>query len=158
MRVTPGCETREICRNALCGLVALAAAVLFAGCATPESRIKKHPEMFNAFSPEVQERVRRGEIRVGDTKDMVYIAFGHPNRVYQRRTTNEALEVWAYTRHDYRHDYQPVNARYSYYDSKGRLRHGYHTDWVRVEWTEEYEAMRVEFVEDKATAIEALKR
>jgi hypothetical protein len=138
--------------------ICAALLALGSGCATPESRIQKNPDMFAAFPPEAQERVRRGEIRVGDTSDMVFIALGHPDRVYLRQTSNEAIEVWAFTAHDYRHDYQPVRAHVSYHDSNGRIHHGYQTDWVRVDWTEEYEALRVEFSDGRAAAIEALKR
>ena len=144
-------------RTGIVTAVAMLLLMIATGCATPESRIKKHPEMFSAFPPEVQERVRLGEIRVGDTSDMVYIALGHPDRVYTRQTSHAALEVWAFTEHNYRHDYRPVRARVAHHDSDGRLRHGYQTDWVRVEWTEEYEALRVEFLDGGATAIEALK-
>ncbi|MDA1085513.1 MAG: hypothetical protein O2901_00650 [Verrucomicrobia bacterium] len=144
-------------RTGIVSALAMALLTIMTGCATPESRIKKHPEMFSVFPPEVQERVRLGEIRVGDTSDMVYIALGHPDRVYTRRTSNASVEVWAFSGHNYRHDYRPVRARVAYHDSDGRLRHGYQTDWVRVEWTEEYEALRVEFLDGSATAIEALK-
>jgi hypothetical protein len=65
-------------RTGIVTAVAMLLLMIATGCATPESRIKKHPEMFSAFPPEVQERVRLGEIRVGDTSDMVYIALGHP--------------------------------------------------------------------------------
>ena len=66
-----------LCLGVLLGLTA---------CSTPESRIKKNPELFNSFAPEVQAKVREGEIDIGFTQDMVRIALDRPDRSYTRST------------------------------------------------------------------------
>ena len=56
--------------------------VLAAGClSSPERRIQKAPEVFAAFPPDVQAKVRKGEVDIGFTPDMViglYVGFDQP--------------------------------------------------------------------------------
>lgn len=76
--------------------IVLAAALLAAGCSTPDSRIEKNSAAFDAYPPEVQAKIRAGEIEVGFTAEMVQIALGKPDRVIRRVTADGETEVWAY--------------------------------------------------------------
>lgn len=75
---------------------ALALALAFAGCSTPDSRIEKNSASFAGYPPAVQAKIRAGEIEVGYTSDMVQLALGKPDRVIRRRTAAGESEVWIY--------------------------------------------------------------
>jgi len=77
-------------------LAALALALAFAGCSTPDSRIEKNSAAFAGYPPAVQAKIRAGEIEVGYTSDMVQLALGKPDRVIRRRTAAGESEVWIY--------------------------------------------------------------
>lgn len=81
------------------GKLRLAAVLLLllAACASPERRIKKNQALFDTFPPAAQEKIKKGEVDVGFTPDMVLIALGRPDRKYSRKTEAESSEIWAYT-------------------------------------------------------------
>ena len=70
-------------------LLAAAAALLLAGCSTFESRSKEKAAVFNSLDTSTQERLKKGEIALGDTAEMVYLALGNPDE----RTIREAAET-----------------------------------------------------------------
>ena len=72
------------------------ALLLLAACGTPESRIKKHRDLFAAYPPEVQARIKAGEVDAGFTADMVRMAMGKPARKSMRTTAESTQEVWTY--------------------------------------------------------------
>jgi hypothetical protein len=68
-----------------------------AACSTPASRIKKHRDVFDAASPEVQEKIKNGEADLGMTQDQVRVALGAPERQYERKQAGVPdQEVWVY--------------------------------------------------------------
>ena len=77
-----------------------AAAALFAAalaaCSGPASRIKKHQADFDSYPPEIQQKIRAGEVEVGFTDRQVAMALGRPDRIYARKTAASQQEVWAY--------------------------------------------------------------
>jgi hypothetical protein len=80
--------------------LALAASLslLIASCASPNSRIGDHPEIFAKATPEEQALIRKGEIALGFTQPFVRLALGDPDRVTERTTQNAGTEtVWHYT-------------------------------------------------------------
>ncbi|MCZ7592048.1 MAG: hypothetical protein M5U15_07765 [Kiritimatiellae bacterium] len=134
-------------------------AIFVAGCATPEARIKKNPEIFNALAPNIQENVRKGNIDIGYTQDAVMIALGQPNRQYTRRTDAGTATVWAYTGERVSWERQRADARIRVYDAQGRRRTVSDWVWVDVERRQEYDKMRVEFdTNNLVTAIETIER
>ncbi|MBN1268577.1 MAG: hypothetical protein JXB04_03240 [Kiritimatiellae bacterium] len=139
------------------GLLILAAVVL-AGCSTPDYRIKQNPDLYNSFPPEVQERVRGGNIGIGYTRDMVFIALGKPNREYVRTTADGTTEVWSYTDTTTTRERQRVEGDFRVRDAGGRFRTVRDTVWVEVNRDHEYESLRVEFENDTIRAIERVKR
>ncbi|MBA4136708.1 MAG: hypothetical protein C0518_05265 [Opitutus sp.] len=81
-------------------LFSLALIVALAGCAsTPESRIQRNPQSFAQLPADVQERVRRGQIDIGDTEEVVLLALGDPVRQVERVDQRTgATRVWIYAR------------------------------------------------------------
>ncbi len=140
-------------------LPTLAILTLFAiGCATPESRIKRNPELFQSLPPDVQEHVRKGEIDIGYSQDAVQLALGRPNREYTRRTKDGETVVWAYTGERVSWERQRADTRVRVYDAQGRRRTVSDWVWVDVERRQEYDKMRVEFSNNVVSAIETNDR
>src|SRR5688500_10068806 len=78
------------------------AAVLVSlfGCSTPETRIRRNPELFAQLTPEQQDLIRRGQVAVGFNAEMVRLALGEPDR-YTTRTDQDGMsEVWHYVTYD----------------------------------------------------------
>jgi hypothetical protein len=74
----------------------LASAIILTGCSTTESRISEHPEIFNRLSPRDQELVKQGQIRVGMTKDAVWLAWGAPDQKAVGAMRGRQTETWIY--------------------------------------------------------------
>ncbi|HBA82720.1 MAG TPA: hypothetical protein DCZ95_01380 [Verrucomicrobia bacterium] len=139
-------------------LVILLGAALLSGCATPESRIKKNPSLFASFPPDVQEMVRKGQIDIGYTAGMVNIALGEPNRRYTRQTAEGVTEVWAYTDTYTTSDRQRVDGPFRVRTRDGSYQTITDTVWADVQQTHEFDKIRVEFRDEKVTAIDRLDR
>lgn len=139
----------------LCLLIVLCAGV--SGCASPDYRIKKNPEVFASFPPDVQELVRKGQVNIGFTPPMVEMALGEPDRKYARMTAGGSLEVWSYTSTQIKSDRQRVQADIRYYDERGRSRSGSDWVWVDVNHETEYERIRIEFTNGAVSAVDTLQ-
>lgn len=78
-------------------LVAALASALFTGCAmTVDDRIRREPEVFARFPADVQQRIRAGQVEIGDEADAVRLALGEPWRRLERTTAEGRVEVWIY--------------------------------------------------------------
>jgi len=73
-------------------------ALLLASCSTVNSRIKANQSAFDGYTPEVQQKIRAGEIAVGFTPEMVEMAWGEPYRKDQVTGEDYAAEVWTWSR------------------------------------------------------------
>ena len=69
----------------------------FAGCASPDARIKRSPEVFARLTPEQQSLVKEGKVGIGFDADAVRLAVGKPDRVWTRTDSKGVNEVWSYT-------------------------------------------------------------
>jgi len=80
-------------------LVWLVAAVALglAGCSTPDTRIKRAPELFARLTPEQQALVKEGRVGIGFDADAVRLAVGDPDRKWTRTDAAGVQEVWSYT-------------------------------------------------------------
>jgi len=141
-------------------LLVLALTACFSGCITDRDllarRIQSKSELFLSYAPATQVRLRNGQVEVGDTRDMVWIALGAPDRTAQRRTASGTNEVWSYTATDVRYVTLPGEARsYRYHPRHGRY-DGHDTVWVETTETVEYERLRIELVGDAVVAVETL--
>jgi hypothetical protein len=88
-----------VMRFPLSFVVLLAAALLLGGCSTFEKRAQQKSAVFAALSPETQERLKNQSIRLGDTEDMVFIAFGKPDETKTETTATGATVTWVYNRY-----------------------------------------------------------
>lgn len=78
-------------------LIAAVALGLLAGCASPDARIKRSPEVFARLAPEQQALVKEGKVGVGFEADAVLLAVGSPDRKWTRTDAAGTSEVWSYT-------------------------------------------------------------
>jgi len=130
---------------------------MLTGCSTVNSRIDEKSALFNTFDSQTQERLKRSAVKVGDTQDMVYIAFGRPDGIKETTTEKGQSLTWIYN--SYRTDYEGTHfagyRRQGYFDQRARAWRVYyepvHVD-MYSESTEEY--MRVIFHDGKVVAIE----
>ena len=65
-------------------------------CSGVDSRIKKNQEQFNSWPIETQERLQKGDVRIGDTQEMVRIALGEPDETTVHIAKDNKYLVWAY--------------------------------------------------------------
>jgi hypothetical protein len=137
-----------------CLVLGVVLALAVGGCATPAARIKRNPDLFAGFPPEIQAAVREGQIALGYTREMVYIALGKPAREYDREDTDGVAEVWAYTDRNIIHD--PYWRLYG--DVWYRHRAGHYGIGLPFYgyYEREYESLRVEFRGGQVTAIERI--
>lgn len=135
----------------------LATLCIAAGCASPEARIRKNPEMFEALPEEVRAQVERGQVEPGFAEDAVFLALGKPDREYTRRTEAGVSKVWSYVEREYYSDRQRVRGTFNVRDERGRLRSVRDDVWVDVQNWREFEATRVEMKNGVVVAIENLR-
>jgi hypothetical protein len=82
--------------NRIAHTLALPLAAALLACSSPATRIQSNRAQFDAYPPEVQQKIRAGQVEVGFTPDMVRLALGEPDRRYERTDANGTSEVWAY--------------------------------------------------------------
>lgn len=73
---------------------------LWVGCAsrTPDQRIARDADLFETYSPAIQQSIRAGKVEVGFTEAMVRMAMGEPDRIVNRSTEEASERVFIYTR------------------------------------------------------------
>jgi hypothetical protein len=141
----------------LAGLLGLLAALT--GCNTVQSRIDRNLDLFASLTLEEQGMVERGEIDVGFTPDMVYLARGNPDRKVRERTATGEAEVWIYLRNESRYAGQAFSGyrRQVYFDQRNqRYVSVYEPVYRPVYATRTYERARVEFRDGRVSSVEQL--
>ncbi len=84
-------------RSLVIASLALGALALgLSGCDTFKSRAKEKSETFAQLTPGERQRLKRGDINIGDTPDMVYISLGDPDEKRTRTEPNSTGETWIY--------------------------------------------------------------
>jgi hypothetical protein len=73
------------------------AALILAGCSTPQTRISDHPDLYQGLSSKDQMFVSQGRIRKGMTQNAVWLAWGSPDRKIVTNMHRRATETWIYT-------------------------------------------------------------
>lgn len=138
-------------------LTLLCLTAVFTGCSSVSSRIEEKSSYFNSLDASTQERIKRSAVKVGDTQEMVYIAFGRPNRIREKSTGQTSETTWIYD--TYRTEYDGTHflgyRRRMAFNSRTNTRYLYNEPvWATTyrERTEEY--MRVVFNSDRVSAIE----
>ena len=77
----------------------IVAALIFSGCATTETRISQHPELYQRLSASDQALVSQGQIRAGMTMDAVWLAWGTPDQKIPDNMSSRPTETWLYLRY-----------------------------------------------------------
>lgn len=131
--------------------------MVLAGCATPDRRIQQNLSLFQSYPADIQEKIRKGDIALGFTQDMVHMSLGRPNHVFNRETMAGKTEVWAYTDTEYRSTHRPVAGNYWTRTRGGRLQPAPGFLWVDAQHSREYDTLRVEFENGKVRAIDRLQ-
>jgi len=76
-----------------------AGALILVGCATIQTRISQHPEMYQRLSPTDQALVSQGQIRSGMTMDAVWLAWRTPDQKIPDNMGDRPTETWLYLRY-----------------------------------------------------------
>ncbi|MDB4385687.1 hypothetical protein N9Z12_06540, partial [Opitutaceae bacterium] len=72
-------------------------SLMLVGCESITTRIKERSAAFENWTPTTQERIRTGELKVGDNSDMVYIVLGSPDSTEDiPREDGSTLSIWNY--------------------------------------------------------------
>ncbi len=134
------------------GLCAALAALLLAGCAGGVAdRIAQRQEAFDAYPADVQARIARGQIRLGDDKDAVWMVYGNPSETLRRTDRDGVTEVWIYKILGFSDSVYPT-LRPVFVDRFGRRTGTYYIDDTpEYEWKE---ALRVEFTQGRVSAVQ----
>lgn len=74
----------------------LTATLMISGCNAVQGRIDKNPTAFAALSPEDQARIRKHIVAIGDSTEIVYIARGKPDEIFEKDQANVHKIVWRY--------------------------------------------------------------
>ncbi len=124
--------------------------LVLAGCAGPERRIARDPELFASLTPTEQALIRDGTIAVGFTPAMVRMAIGEPNQRWRRTDASGQAEVWSYTsRAGY--DGAPLDHGRPHRIDEDRP---YFADQVRAAGSRPRELLRVTFRDGRVVEIE----
>lgn len=78
-----------------------AGALFLSGCATTETRINQHPEIYGSLSPRDQALVRQGQIREGMSESAVWLAWGSPEQKAAGSAHGRPMETWIYMDYSY---------------------------------------------------------
>ncbi len=78
-------------------LAAVAVALgFFAGCNTFHSRARQMSAVYDQLPASEQQRLQRGQISIGDSPEMVYIALGNPDERRDTTTADGTHTTWVY--------------------------------------------------------------
>lgn len=102
----------------------LAAVLLLGACSTISSRIDEKAPVFYSLDPTTRAKIAHGDVDLGFTPDMVYIALGAPDVTRHQVSAGGQTEQWIYR--SYYDDGYWYGPRYA----GGWGYHGYHR-WYR---------------------------
>lgn len=137
----------------------VAAVLALAACSTIGTRIHQNAAYFNSLDPNTRAKIAHGDVEIGFTPRMVYIALGNPDLKRERVTPQGRNEVWIY------------RSYYEYYDGTAMV--GYRRWFVpyghfyRVYWEPVYrdyyhqeteDNIRVTFRNGRVIMIDQAKR
>lgn len=74
----------------------LAAVLLLGACNTVSTRIEEKAPVFYSLDPNTRAKIAHGDVDLGFTPDMVYIALGRPDLTRQQVTKDGNTETWIY--------------------------------------------------------------
>jgi hypothetical protein len=107
--------------------IAVALSALFlASCATIDTRISQHPEIYQSLSATDQALVRQGRIREGMNQGAAYLAWGQPEQKGFGRMRGRRTETWIYRAYYNEYTPYPYGYGYGFYGGVGIVRHHRH--------------------------------
>jgi hypothetical protein len=128
----------------------LGAALLLSACSTIDSRINEKSSVFYNLDSETRSKIAHGDVGLGFTPDMVYMALGNPDVKRQRSTADGTTETWIYRTY-----YDHFDGPYVGYHRWGHWNRGfYRMYWKPVYRREASDDIRVTFRDGKVTAID----
>jgi hypothetical protein len=141
-------------------LLGLIIGIALSGCMSAQylrdRRIAENIELFNSYTPDIQEQIRLGQVNLGFSEDMVGLAWGAPDRMYVRTTERGEETVWIYSSRRLLTQTDRMSVPVRVYDDRGRSTVVYRNIWVNRDLQEEYDVARVEFLLGIVTAIERM--
>ncbi|HIJ89916.1 MAG: hypothetical protein OEV89_04045 [Desulfobulbaceae bacterium] len=141
-------------------LLILLLACALSACMTAQQirdrRIASNPEIFNSLSPEIQQKIRAGQIELGFSEEMVRLAWGIPDKIYTRTTDQGEATVWTYSKTRILTQTDRMTVPVQVRDKSGRSSVQYENVWINRDTREEYTVARVEFTAGTVTALERL--
>ena len=134
---------------------------LVAGCATDEERSRSEfaarMARYPAIPADDHDRLQRGEVRPGDTREVVWVARGEPSRKSNRVVAGQTNEVWSYVQTLRTMD--PAARGYATWQPVvlpgGRMMWTRDPAWFPGERVRDVEILRVEFATNRVVAVEA---
>lgn len=127
------------------------------GCRNFDYRVKQKAALVATLDAATQERLRAGEIRLGDSEDLVYLSQGRPDEKKLTTTASGETTTWVYNRYwqEYRGEtaggFQPRVRR----DPTTGATTTYMEPVYRPSYVDRAQAvLRVTFTEGKVSAIE----
>lgn len=133
-------------------ILVLASLFLLGACSSPDSRIADNRSAFDRFSPDIQQKIRTGQVDVGFTPEMVIMSLGEPARKFTRKTDKGDTEVWSY------HDDSPKFSFGVGVGSGGRGSSVGGGVGVSTGGYDPDEKVRVEFREGLVTAVDLMRK
>lgn len=136
--------------------------LLLSGCMTHqeqiEDRIKQKPEALAVLDGENQDRIRKGQLKPGDPKELAWYVYGDPVRRFTKSTEQGKMEIWSYTQTEF-----DPNSRATYPVMRPVRTGSGHTVWVTDNYMvdseprlRETEVLRIEFKDGKINSIESM--
>jgi hypothetical protein len=138
----------------------LGSLLALAGCNTTASRIQQKSEVFASLPPADQARLRKGDVAIGDTPDMVFIAIGAPDRRIERTSAGARRMEWIYRRYDESYEgeaFAGYRRRVAFDPRTGRRFIYSEPVYADVYRSEVEEHLRVTFENGRVSAIDELK-
>jgi len=130
---------------------ALVAGLFFAGCTTPESRIRENPAAFDRATPEQQNLIKQGQVAIGFDMELVQLALGVADHVRERVDVNGKQVIWSYVTYEGSNGMMLYRGWYHRSHYWGATRYAYFADYPD---RREREHFRVVFKDGKVTEIE----
>ncbi|MBI4791261.1 MAG: hypothetical protein HY789_00605, partial [Deltaproteobacteria bacterium] len=114
-------------------LLGLLITIALSGCMSAQylrdRRIAENVELFNSYSPDIQEQIRLGQVNLGFSEDMVGLAWGPPDRMYVRTTERGEETVWIYSSRRLLTQTDRMSVPVRVYDDRGRSTIVYRNIW-----------------------------
>lgn len=94
--VAPTTESPHIMKKFIHLPLLLCAVLALGACSTIGTRINEKSSVFYSLDPDTRAKIAHGDVAIGYTPDMVYIALGAPDVRRVQHTAAGSNEVWIY--------------------------------------------------------------